>query len=65
MINHFLTNLRNYRKQRNMTQQDLANRLYISRQTISAYETEIRHCDLDTLVRLSEILEVTLDELIL
>lgn len=65
MINHFSTNLKNYRKQHNMTQQDLADKLYISRQTISAYETEIRHCDLDTLVRLSRILEVTLDELIL
>lgn len=65
MINHFSTNLRHYRKMHHMTQKDLADKLFISRQTISAYETDIRHCDLDTLVRLSKILEVTLDELIL
>jgi transcriptional regulator with XRE-family HTH domain len=47
-----------------MTQQDLADKLFISRQAISTYEKDIRRCDLDTLIRLSEILEISLDELI-
>ncbi|MCI9442387.1 MAG: helix-turn-helix transcriptional regulator [Ruminococcus sp.] len=64
MINHFSTNLRRYRKLHHMTQQDLADKLFISRQAISTYEKDIRRCDLDTLIRLSEILEISLDELI-
>ncbi len=64
MLNHFSTNLRHYRKLRLMTQQDLAEKLFITRQTISTYETDTRRCDLDTLIRLSDILEISVDELI-
>lgn len=64
MINHFSTNLRHYRKLRHMTQQDLAEKLFVTRQAISSYETNIRRCDLDTLIRLSDILDISVDDLI-
>lgn len=64
MINHFSTNLRHYRKLRYMTQQELAEKLFISRQAVSTYEKDIRRCDLDTLIRLSDILNISVDELI-
>lgn len=65
MINHFSENLKYYRKQHYMTQEELAERVFISRQAISTYEKGIRCCDLDTLIRLSHVLQVSLDELIL
>lgn len=65
MINHFSKNLKHYRKQQGLTQQDLADKLFISRQAISTYEKDSRRCDLDTLIRLAEILEISLEELIL
>lgn len=65
MINHFSQNLKHYRKLRYMTQQDLADKLFVSRQAISAYEKDARRCDLDMLIRLSQVLEITLEQLIL
>lgn len=65
MINHFSENLRRYRKLRYMTQQDLADKVFITRQAISTYERGIRHCDLDTLVRIAQALNISMDELIL
>lgn len=65
MLNHFSENLKHYRKLRYMTQQDLAEKLFITRQAVSTYENGIRHCDLDTLIRISKVLEISLDELIL
>lgn len=48
-----------------MTQQELAKKLFITRQAVSTYENGIRHCDLDTLIRITQILGISLDDLIL
>ena len=57
-------NLRFRRRVLGYTQEDVGNMLNISRQAYSNYETGARMPDLDCLVRLCEILQVTLDELV-
>ena len=52
------------RAQRGMSQGDLADALEVSRQSVSKWETNSSVPELDKLVRLSELFEVTLDELV-
>ena len=63
-MNYFSENLLYYRKKHGMTQNDLARKVFVKRQTISNYEKNTRICDLDTLVLLSEALDISLDDLI-
>lgn len=63
-MNYFSENLLYYRKKRGMTQNNLARKVFVKRQTISNYEKNTRICDLDTLVLLSEALDISLDDLI-
>lgn len=56
--------LKNFRLQRNMTQEDLAKRSGISRQTISLIENEgVGAATTKTLAKLAEALETTVGEL--
>ena len=64
MKNNFGTNLRYLRIQQNMTQTDLGHILNVTHQTISNYENNSRICDLDTLIRISEYFNVSIDELL-
>lgn len=52
------------RSQRKMSQGDLAESLGVSRQSISKWETDSSVPDLERLVRLSEVFEVSLDQLV-
>lgn len=52
------------RTQKNLSQGDLADALDVSRQSISKWETNASVPELDKLVKLSEIFDVSLDELI-
>ena len=52
-----------FRKQRGYTQAELANKLGISRSTYANYESGNRSPDFETLERISDILNCTLDEL--
>lgn len=63
-MNFFSENLLYYRKKRGMTQNDIARKVFVKRQTISNYEKNTRICDLDTLVLLSETLDIPIDDLI-
>jgi transcriptional regulator with XRE-family HTH domain len=63
-MNTFENNLQRLRKLRNMKQEELAQRINVSRQTISGWETGRRQPDLDTLKKLAEVLEVDIHELI-
>lgn len=63
-MNYFSENLLYYRKKRGMTQKDIARKVFVKHQTISNYENNTRTCDLNTLVLLSNALDITLDELI-
>ena len=57
-------NLRRYREAYDFTQQTLADRISISRQAYSNYETGKRDPDLDLLTRLCEVYSITLDQLV-
>ena len=57
-------NIIKYRKAKGMTQQSLAEALCVTRQAVSQWETGKTEPDIETLNRLSEILEVSVEELI-
>ncbi|WP_306693927.1 helix-turn-helix transcriptional regulator [Streptococcus didelphis] len=50
-------NLINYRKEANLSQEDLAQLIYVSRQTISNWETEKSYPDIQSLLRLAKLLD--------
>ena len=52
------------REERGMTQQSLAEKLYVTRQAVSRWECGARYPDLLTAKKISAILEVSLDELL-
>ena len=52
------------RKENNMTQEDLANKLNASRQTISKWETNTAIPDADNIVAISKLFNITTDELL-
>lgn len=64
MKNYFGKNLRYLRISSNMTQTDLGDILHVSHQTVSNYERNSRICELDTLIIISEIFNVSIDELL-
>lgn len=47
-----------------MTQEELANRVGVSKAMISAYETEIRYPSYDVLIKLASVFGVTTDYLL-
>lgn len=56
--------IKKYRKQLNMSQDELAEAVFVTRQTISNWENEKNYPDVQSLLRLSAVFEVSLDELI-
>ena len=60
----FGENLKTLRKQKGFSQEELAARLHVVRQTISKWEKNLSVPDADTLIRLAEILEVPVSELL-
>ena len=60
----FGENLKTLRKQKGFSQEELATRLHVVRQTISKWEKNLSVPDADTLIRLAEILEVSVSELL-
>ncbi len=61
----FNNKLYSLRKQKGFSQEELANRLNVSRQTISKWEVGESTPDMENLVAISELFEVSLDELVL
>ena len=57
----FANVLRKKRKELHLTQQQLADKLHVTRQTLSRWENNLSYPNLDTLVNLSEFLAVPLD----
>ena len=57
-------NLKRYRTARKLTQKELGKMLNISRQAYSNYETGKRTPDLDMLLKIAQIYNITLDDLI-
>ena len=56
-------NIRALRKARSLSQQELAERLHVVRQTVSKWEQGLSVPDADMLVRLAECLEVSVEQL--
>ena len=57
-------NIKTLRKARGLSQQELAERLHVVRQTVSKWEQGLSVPDADLLVRLAECLEVSVEELL-
>ena len=53
-----------HRQEAHLSQEELANRVYVSRQTISNWENDKSYPDVTSLVLLSEIFQISLDNLI-
>lgn len=53
-----------YRGEREFSQEELAERVYVSRQTISNWENNKSYPDINSIVLLSEIFEISIDNLI-
>lgn len=56
-------NLCNYRKLKGMTQEELAEKMQVSRQSVSKWETGEAVPDLIKVIKISELLDVSIDEL--
>lgn len=53
-----------YRKNQGLSQEDLAQKLFVSRQTVSQWETDQTVPSVDNIYRLKEILDISFDELL-
>ncbi len=62
---NFSEQLKKIRKDRNLTQQEMADKLGISRQAISNWENDKNLPDIEMLIIMAQTFDVTLDELIL
>lgn len=58
-------NIIKYRQASNLTRGALAEALSVSRQSVSKWETDAAVPELDKLVRMASLFQVTLDELVL
>ncbi len=56
--------IKKYRNQNNWSQEELAEKIYVSRQSISNWENEKSYPDIHSIVSLSTVFNVSLDELI-
>lgn len=61
----FNNRLYEFRKQKGLSQEELASRVNVSRQTVSKWEIGESAPDMEKLVALSELFDISLDELVL
>ncbi len=59
-----MKNLKLLRKNKNLTQKDIANMLQVAVSTVSAWENDVYQIDFDNLWKLADYFNVTIDELI-
>ena len=57
-------NIRKYREQKSMSQEELAQKLYVTRQTISNYENGKTEPDLDRIEEMAVLFDVDVQELL-
>ncbi|MBQ1303776.1 MAG: helix-turn-helix transcriptional regulator, partial [Erysipelotrichaceae bacterium] len=60
----FGARLAELRRQHNLTQNDIADRLNISAQAVSKWENDLTSPDIDTLLKLADIFNISTDELL-
>lgn len=63
-MEEFAKKIRKLRLSRNMSQKDLADLLNVDRTTVARWETKDRMPDVFLLVRIADIFDTTLDELV-
>ena len=63
-MDHFGERLAALRKERGLSQEDLAEKLQLTRQTISKWETGASTPDLELLIQLAEVFDVSTDRLL-
>lgn len=56
--------IKQQRKQKRLTQEELSEKLHVSRQTISKWETGLVTPDVDNIIQLCKIFEISTDELL-
>lgn len=56
--------IKKYRQEKQLSQEELANRIYVTRQTISNWENDKSYPDVNSLLLLSQIFQISLDKLI-
>lgn len=56
--------LKKYRVLNNLTQEDLANHIHITRQAVSRWENDLSEPDIPTLKKIAELYQIQLEELI-
>ena len=56
--------IKRHRTERGLSQDDLATKIYVSRQTVSSWENDKTYPDVESLLLLSVLFDVTVDELI-
>ena len=56
--------IKHYRNEKGLSQEELAERVYVTRQTISNWENNKNYPDINSIVLLSEIFEISIDNLI-
>ncbi len=52
------------RKENNYTQETIANKLNVTAQAVSKWENDITSPDIDTLIKIADIFNITIDELV-
>ncbi len=60
----FGTNIGYLRKKKGMTQEELAECMFVSRQTVSRWETDSVYPDVETVIKLCEVLECDMETLV-
>ncbi len=63
-MNKFAERLRESRTEKGLSRKELAERLGILQRNISYWELGQRECDFDTLIKLSDVLDVSIDFLL-
>ena len=56
--------IRKYRKEQSLSQDELAEKVYVSRQTMSNWENDKSYPDVNSLILLSEVFHTSIDNLI-
>jgi DNA-binding XRE family transcriptional regulator len=62
--NHFAEKLKSLRLKHKLTQTELGEKLYVSRSTISNYEKEKFEPNIQTLIEMSKLFNISIDELL-
>ncbi len=63
-MNNIAKNIKRLRTEKDMTQDELAEKMHVTRQTVSNWETEKNQPDIDTLACLAQVFETDLNEII-